>query len=114
MSFVSIVSKNENEQTIVKKQSNQSGKLDLLHKNLFRSLRKNRLERKNQRFQDWLDFYIEQDNLCIRDIIANMNKKIVEVVNANGFKLNNEFKDEVASYIYYQSKEYGKEIYNSQ
>lgn len=106
MSFAKIVGFNTEVKTPNKPTTKKEYKLDLMHKNLFASLRKNRMERKNKVFQDWLDIYIEQDDLLIRDVIANVNKQVIEKIKGNGFKLRKEFKDEVASYIYYQSITY--------
>ena len=104
MSFAKVVGSNTEVKILNNPQPKKEYKLDIMHKNLFESLRKNRMERKNQLFQDWLDIYIEQDDLLIRDVIANVNKQIIEKTYRNGFKLRKEFKDEVASYIYRQSR----------
>ena len=106
MSFANVVGSNTEDKPSNKSATKKEYKLDLMHKNLFASLRKNRMERKNKIFQDWLDTYIEQDDLLIRDVIANVNKQVIEKIKGNGFKLRKEFKDEVASYIYYQSITY--------
>ena len=103
MSFANVVGSNTKVITLNKPTIKKEYKLDLMHRNLFASLRKNRMERKNQIFQDWLNIYIEQDDLLIRDVIANVNKQIIKKIKGNGFKLHKEFKDEVASYIYHQS-----------
>ena len=113
MSFANVVGSNKEIIVSKKLQPKKEYKLDLMHKNLFASLRKNRMERRNQIFQDWLDNYIEQDDLYIRDVIANVNKQVIEKINRNGFKLHKEFKDEVASYIYRQSRRNATEIYSS-
>ena len=71
--------------------------------NLFYSIDELRQQQKQKQFKVWLN--TEYSGIYKADIVNNMIDDIVKVLKNNKYDINNykQFKDEIASHIYYNS-----------
>lgn len=81
---------------------NNTYRLDLMHRKLFKSLRDMRKENNQIEFKNWL--YTDIDNIIIEDALNILSDKITVNLKLNGFYINEKsFRDEMATLIYNNS-----------
>ena len=75
-------------------------------KTIWRERRKADYEVENQKFKEWCNTYVKQEEstLCFGDILASLYNKTLESLTKDGYYIKNkEFKDEFATLIYKES-----------
>lgn len=85
--------------------NNSKYRVDLMHRNLFRSLREMRKEQAHNEFKKWLYNEIDdENNMIIEDTLNILSDSIISNLKSNGFYINKkQFRDEMASLIYHNS-----------
>jgi hypothetical protein len=75
-------------------------------KALHESLRKNKELLEKQDFQDWLNSYYDE-NLKVYEKCNMICDELIYISKINGYEINNKnkFKNEIASYLYYNNAE---------
>jgi hypothetical protein len=76
----------------------------IMNTNLSNNLRNLYKKQKNDRFQEWLNREVD-DDLFNRDVVSEFINEINDLLEVSGYKINNEnqFKNEIAEYIYTES-----------
>jgi|TARA_B110000977_G_C10904119_1_gene426559 hypothetical protein len=76
-----------------------------MNTNLSNNLRNLYKKQKNDRFQEWLNREVD-DDLFNRDVVSEFINEINDLLEVSGYKINNEnqFKNEIAEYIYTESR----------
>lgn len=77
----------------------------IMNTNLSNNLRNLYKKQKNDRFQEWLNREVD-DDLFNRDVVSEFINEINDLLEVSGYKINNEnqFKNEIAEYIYTESR----------
>ena len=75
-----------------------------MNKNLAINLKKTYAKRKNEQFNKWLDKKVD-DDLFNKDVVNEFIIEITDLLNKKGYQINNQnqFKNEIATYIYLES-----------
>ena len=78
--------------------------LIIMNKNLAINLKKTYEKRKNEQFNKWLDKKVD-DDLFNKDVVNEFIIEITDLLNKKGYQINNQnqFKNEIATYIYLES-----------
>tara|TARA_Y100001935_G_C16959590_1_gene338773 strand:+ start:218 stop:529 length:312 start_codon:yes stop_codon:yes gene_type:complete len=68
---------------------------------IYKAKRKYAQERRQAKFQEWLNSYTES-NVSIREIMTHLCKEVFDTVNKSGYAITNEkrLRDEIASFVY--------------
>ena len=97
------------EETLEKeeKQKEEKYKPDKRIAKIYKAKRKYEEERRQEKFQKWLNNYTDT-NQSIREIIAHLCREVSVTIHKSGYDITNEkrLRDEIASFIYKECSNY--------